>query len=346
MLSPVGYWETDIRLQGLDIARFIAFIGMVLVNFRIAAQVSTTSGWTSSLTNALEGRAAALFVVLAGIGFTLGHMGWVVTAKRAVFLIVIGLLNMTIFDADILHFYGLYFLVAMFFAHQPSRVLIGGAIAAMLIWIGLALTFDYEAGWNWQTLHYADFWSLPGFLRHSFFNGWHPVFPWVGFFLIGMWIGRMDLFRWRIQRNLLIWGVAIAAMAVLASDALINQGGELAEIAGLSPIPPGPLYLIAASASAAATIGAILILTPALSRIGLTPWLARPGRQTLTLYVAHILLGMGILDELGLLDGSLSADAIFIYAAGFCLASAIYAALWQKIQPRGPLERVMRRLTG
>ncbi len=120
----------------------------------------------------------------------------------------------------------------------------------------------------------------------------------------------------------------------------------MAEIAGLSPIPPGPLYLIAASASAAATIGAILILTPVLSKIGLTPWLARPGRQTLTLYVAHILLGMGILDELGLLDGSLSPDAIFTYSVGFCLICAIYALLWQKIQSRGPLEWVMRRLTG
>ena len=319
---------------------------MVLVNFRIAAQVSAGSGWTSALTNDLEGRAAALFVVLAGIGFTLGHSHWNVAVKRAVFLIAVGLINMTVFDADILHFYGLYFLVAMFFLHQSSRVLIGGAVGAMLIWIGLAMVLDYETGWDWQTFQYADFWTLPGFLRHSFFNGWHPVFPWVGFFLIGMWIGRMDLFRWRTQWNLVIWGVAVAAVAAFASEALINQGGELAEIAGLSPIPPGPLYLIAASASAAATIGAILILTPVLSKIGLTPWLARPGRQTLTLYVAHILLGMGILDELGLLDGSLSPDAIFTYSVGFCAICAIYALLWQKIQSRGPLEWVMRRLTG
>ena len=33
------------RLQGVDIARFVAFVGMVLVNFRIAAEVSTGGGW-------------------------------------------------------------------------------------------------------------------------------------------------------------------------------------------------------------------------------------------------------------------------------------------------------------
>ena len=61
------------RLAGLDIARFIAFTGMVLVNFRIAAQVSDTTDWAYQITHLLEGRAAALFVVLAGVGITLAN---------------------------------------------------------------------------------------------------------------------------------------------------------------------------------------------------------------------------------------------------------------------------------
>lgn len=55
------------RLHGLDIARFLAFCGMVLVNFRIAAQVTPGTDAISLFTNSLEGRAAALFVVLAGL---------------------------------------------------------------------------------------------------------------------------------------------------------------------------------------------------------------------------------------------------------------------------------------
>lgn len=101
------------RLTGLDIARFLAFTGMVLVNFRIAAQVSGTNDWAAQITQLLEGRAAALFVVLAGVGITLANAPAKLMVKRALFLSAIGLLNQTIFEADILHYYGVYFLCAI-----------------------------------------------------------------------------------------------------------------------------------------------------------------------------------------------------------------------------------------
>ncbi len=162
------------RLTGLDIARFLAFVGMVLVNFRLAAQVAPGADWTSTLTNALEGRAAALFVVLAGLGFALAQMPTLTILKRAAFLMAIGLLNQTIFEADILHFYALYFVVAAFFARRSQAVLLMGAIAFPLLWLILAGVFDYETGWNWETLDYADFWTLQGFLRHSLFQRLAP----------------------------------------------------------------------------------------------------------------------------------------------------------------------------
>jgi len=93
------------RLEGLDLARYIAFVGMVIVNFKIAMGAEGDDGVLGLLTTALEGRAAATFVVLAGIGLGLAGLKGidqtiVVTVKRALFLLVIGLLNMTIFDAD------------------------------------------------------------------------------------------------------------------------------------------------------------------------------------------------------------------------------------------------------
>ena len=58
------------RLEGLDLARFLAFAGMVLVNFDIVLrQPNLSEPWLIDLA---QGRAAALFVVLAGIGFALG----------------------------------------------------------------------------------------------------------------------------------------------------------------------------------------------------------------------------------------------------------------------------------
>ena len=119
MMKQAQHTPRNNRLEGLDLARFLAFVGMVIVNFKIAMGAEEGSGVLNLLTTALEGRAAATFVVLAGIGLGLTGIKGLdqtvsVTIKRAVFLLVIGLLNMTIFDADILHYYAFYFLFGVF----------------------------------------------------------------------------------------------------------------------------------------------------------------------------------------------------------------------------------------
>ncbi|KIC38793.1 DUF418 domain-containing protein [Leisingera sp. ANG-M7] len=328
------------RLHGLDIARFLAFCGMVLVNFRIAAGVTPGTDTASLLTNALEGRAAALFVVLAGIGLSLGRPDRTTVFRRALFLFVVGLLNLTIFEADILHFYALYFLVAMPFLTASSRALLLAAAGTLLIGLISLLALDYEAHWTWETLEYANFWTLEGFLRHSFFNGWHPVFPWAAFLFLGMWAGRLELSSRRVQAHLVMWGGAAAALATV--PAMLVQDPELAELFGTSAIPPGPFYIIAASGSALAVTGLVLALTPMLDKAGLAEWLAAPGRQALSLYAAHILLGMGTLEAMGQLDGALSPAQIFGYSMGFCALSMVAVWFWNLFARRGPLEALMR----
>src|SRR6056297_3113009 len=91
------------RLEGLDLARCLAFFGMVSVNFKIAMGASDDGGWLGALMGSLEGKAAATFVVLAGIGLGLAAnrsdhtIALGVTLKRAGLLLVIGLLNSLIF---------------------------------------------------------------------------------------------------------------------------------------------------------------------------------------------------------------------------------------------------------
>lgn len=328
------------RLHGLDIARFLAFCGMVLVNFRIAAQVTPGTDAISLFTNGLEGRAAALFVVLAGIGLSLGKPDRATLFRRAVFLFLIGLLNLTIFDADILHFYALYFLAALPFLTASGRALLWAAGGTVLIGLICLLALDYEAHWNWETLTYAEFWTLDGFLRHSFFNGWHPVFPWAAFLFLGMWAGRLNLASRSVQARLVLWGAAASALAALPG--LFVQDPELAELLGTSAIPPGPFYILAASGSALAVTGLVLAITPALDKAGLAEWLAAPGQQALSLYAAHILLGMGTLEAMGQLDGSLTAEQIFGYSLGFCALCMVAAWVWNLFASRGPLEALMR----
>ncbi len=331
------------RLDALDAARFLAFCGMVLVNFRIAAEVAPGTDWATVLVDALEGRAAALFVVLAGIGIGLSRSSAGLLLRRAAFLFVIGLINMTIFDADILHFYALYFVVGSAFLTTPARGLWLGALGILILSVIAHLFFNYDQGWDWDALVYTDLWTLPGFLRNTLFNGWHPVLPWAAFLLIGMAIGRSELHTLCVQHRLIMWGFGAAVLALFPH--MMISDPELVAYLGTESIPPGPFYIMAGTGTACVVIGLLLKLWPTIERSRIAPVLTAPGRQSLTLYMAHILIGMGLLEELGLLNGSLSASQIVLYALLFCALSSVFALLWFRKFKRGPLEYVMRRVT-
>lgn len=336
------------RLNGVDIARYLAFVGMVLVNFRLAAEVSGGSDIGSLITDTLEGRAAALFVVLAGIGVSLGKAAWHLTLRRALFLFVVGMLNMLIFDADILHFYALYFIVAMAFMRRSNNSLLLGVAGFILIGFAAQLIFDFDRGWNWTTLSYRDFWTIEGFLRHSLFNGWHPVFPWAAFLLWGMWLGRLSLNRWTVQIGMVLGGTLVAVAAQQASAALISDP-EIGVLMSTDPVPAGPLYMLASGATAVAVLGTVLLITPFLLALPIFRRLCDAmivaGRQTLTHYVAHILIGMGTLEVLGRLDGSLQPMQIFWISIAYCAFAALFSWLWSHKFKRGPLEAIMRLIT-
>ncbi|MCG7518754.1 DUF418 domain-containing protein [Ruegeria sp. Ofav3-42] len=331
------------RLEALDAARFLAFCGMVLVNFRIAAQVAPGNDWASVLIDSLEGRAAALFVILAGIGIGLSDVSASVLLRRAAFLFVLGLINMTVFDADILHFYAVYFVVGAVFLTAPAGALWLASLGVIALAFVAAMLFNYDQGWDWDTLTYTDLWSLPGFLRNLFFNGWHPVFPWAAFLLIGMALGRSDLHTICVQHRLIMWGFGAAVLALFPQ--MLISDPELSLYLGTEAIPPGPFYIVAGTGSACVVIGLLLKLWPKIEKLRVGPMLTAPGRQSLTLYVAHILIGMGILEEAGLLDGSLSAPQTLAYALAFCTVSSAYALLWSRKFKRGPLEALMRKVT-
>ena len=332
------------RQDALDATRYLAFCGMVLVNFRIAAEIAPGSGWASTLIDALEGRAAALFVVLAGIGIGLSRISAGLLLRRAAFLFVIGLINMTVFDADILHFYALYFVLGAAFLTASSRGVWMGALGIVILSLIVNLVFDYDQGWDWKTLTYSDLWTLPGFLRNAVFNGWHPVLPWAAFLLIGMAIGRSEIQTICVQHRLIMWGFGAAVLALFPR--MMTSDPELVAYLGTESIPPGPFYILAGTGTACVVIGLMLKLWPVVERSWIAPLLTAPGRQSLTLYMAHILAGMGLLEALGLLDGSLTAPQIVLFALVFCALSSVFALLWFRKFERGPLEWVMRRAIG
>lgn len=342
------------RLEGLDLARYVAFVGMVIVNFKIVMGAEGGTGVLGVLSGALEGRAAATFVVLAGIGLGLAGRGafeqtlWV-TVKRALFLLVIGLVNMTVFEADILHYYAFYFLFGVLLLPLGSRALLAIILALNLIFAVMIVALDYDVGWDWKTYSYAGFWTPAGFVRNLFFNGWHPVIPWLGFLLFGVVLGRLVLARRATQGMLILGGVVALAMAEFSSVGLtallVPYDAQLALLVSTKPVPPMALYMLAGMGGASIVVGLCLMLAGPLARIGVLDVLAPAGRQTLTLYLAHILVGMGVLEALGMIGGQSIAQAV-VASAIFCGFVTIYAFFWARKFRRGPVEALMRRLAG
>jgi uncharacterized protein len=205
------------RVTGFDLARALAIFGMIIVNFKIAMNAETGNMLLMNFAGAFEGRASALFVILAGVGVTFltnkareSSDGALVLKnrlsliKRGLLLITIGLVFTPIWEADILHFYGFYFLIAaaIFTVNNKSLLFISAII--MLIFPALMLFLNYEQNWNWSTLTYENFWSFDGMIRHIVFNGFHPVFPWAAFLIFGVWLGRQDLSQSLIRKNCLL----------------------------------------------------------------------------------------------------------------------------------------------
>lgn len=340
----------DRRLHGLDLARYLALAGMVLVNFRLAMAVPAEGeSWLAGFFHLLEGKASATFVTLAGLGLVLAtqRQGWwpasVQTWRRALFLMVLGLLNLTLFPADILHYYAVYFALAVVWLRASPRVLLASIVGLAACSFWALLHWDYSQGWNWQTLEYADLWQWPGAARNLLFNGFHPLLPWLCFFLLGMLLARLQLSQPRVQRALLVLGLLLIGAGHGVQQ--LAQGTPWQVWLGTQPMPPGPAYVLTGAGAACSVIAACMWLARVRPGDWLEPFIAA-GRMTLTLYVGHILLGMGTLESLGLLDGSASLASVLLWAMLFLMLATGAAWLWSWQFARGPLEMVMRRIAG
>ena len=344
------------RLIGLDIARYLAFVGMVLVNFDIAMSygVQSNEGFFKEFIGQLQGRASATFIVLAGIGLGLSSFKKEsqtvnTIVKRSIFLLILGLLNMTIFEGDILHYYAFYFLFGIFLLPFSNRVLISVIGILNLGFFGMVLFINYELGWNFEELTYSGFWTIDGFIRNLFFNGFHPVFPWLGFFLLGILLSRALLKKKQVQIKMIKWGlVAIIfaeIMSFMFSGYLIPADSELQFLVMTNSMPPMPLYFIAASGSAFLIIGLCLLVSEKFRESNIYSLIAPAGTQTLTLYILHIIVGLGFIDALGF-AGSQTSSQAFVFAITFCILGTIFAFIWSKWFRRGMFESLMRKLSG
>jgi uncharacterized membrane protein YeiB len=223
----------------------------------------------------------------------------------------------------------------------------------VLAFLVLFFALKYDQGWDWKTLEYDDFWTPIGMVRHLFYNGFHPVIPWLAFLLVGNVLGRQDMSDPTIRRRVFVLGAGVAVIAEVVSWILIRTllpGASPADqeaiiaIFGTAPMPPMPLYMLAGSSTACAIIAASIALGERYQNAAwLRPFVAT-GQLALTLYVAHVVLGMGLLDAIGRLENQTLPFAL-LTSVVFCAAGVVFAHLWRSQFKRGPLEAVMRSLT-
>ena len=354
------------RIIGVDVARAIAVIGMILVNFKIAFGQSGSNIF-KSFASLFEGKAAATFVVLAGVGIALMSNSAIQNKnnikiksirfsvlKKSIFLFVVGLLYVPLWIADILHFYGIYMLFIIFLLTKSKKVVLLTAVSITLLYPFLFFFLNYETGWDFNTFEYVDFWTLKGFFRNLFFNGFHPVIPWVTFMIVGLWYGKQNLYdpsfiKKSIWASLLVFIITLFfsySLQLIFADFNLFNTEDIRSLFGTNPMPPFPLYMISGSSIAIFIISTSIFISNKLSKNKLILALKKMGQLALTFYVTHVIFGMGIVELINPEKmGNYSIEFSISYAFLFSVLCLFIASIWLKYFRMGPLEWLMRKIT-
>lgn len=354
------------RIEGFDFARALAIFGMIFVNFKVVMFKHADCSMLCKMVEAITGKAAALFVVLAGVGMTLMYKRAkknnqrisilrISFLKRALFLFIVGMSYYAIWPADILHYYGLYLAIGVFLLGLSTRWLVSISIFNIILYTVLVLVLNYDHGWDWKNFVYTDFFTLDGFFRNLFFNGFHPAIPWLIFLITGICIGRMDFNNKAVTKKTLLISASVFLVSKLSSYFLVGFTKEHLQLSyeeafamfGTHPMPPLFFYIVSAGSLAVAIISLSVILTKALSGKSLIRNLITTGQMALTHYFAHVVFGMlPLYLFFGEIERMFSIEFIVIYSLVFIILIIIFSKFWKKNHERGPLETVMRKITG
>lgn len=334
------------RLLGVDVARALALVGMLMVHFGPKGETDLLG----RLYALPHGRASILFVLVAGIGVSLlGRRPEVRTDARlrlfcfALFLLPLGLALEALHHpvAVILHHYAVFYLLGIAAMGLSSRVLawlagIASVVGPLIFYAGMMVAPKMFAR---ESAELGD--SLVTIFSALLFTGPYPLIVWSGPLLWGMWIGRQDLHEPRVRRRMMWTGAAIAVVAIVASEVLFRTFGEPASntdwrfIFAHTAHSEMPLWIIGGIGSAVFAFGLIMEISAHWTKL-VRP-LAMLGQMALTVYVAQVLL----LTAAGPMLRQDEAGAALIIVALLTFVATVFAVIWRRYQRRGPVERAM-----
>ena len=345
------------RLQGVDVARALALVGMMATHVGgIADQVdwSDPSTWAA----VAHGRSSSLFAVLAGvsIGLTSGRstppgppaIGRVRArlAVRAVVVVAIGVLLMALQTPVyvILPTYGVLFLLVIPVLRLRARWLLAlaatCAVASPVVALAIVPLYADAGMWEVQL----------GLV--------YPVVTFLAYVLVGLAVARAGLEERGAQVVLLASGAAVALVAYPVGNALApvpvdaafafpgvpyaGEGSTPAEAFAqlfLSPRDHSSSVVdVVGTAGVAVAVIALCTLVfdgrgRSAARIAFP--LAAVGSMPLTVYAGHLVV-------LAVLPVSPDSGAAWGW---FAVGSVLFAMLWRRFVGRGPLEQLTARLT-
>jgi uncharacterized protein len=355
------------RIIGFDLARAYAIFGMFIVNFVFCFGDFQDKRPFGHFLSLFVGNSTSIFIILAGMGVSLMTSREdysdeekkkleSIILKRSWFLFAIGLILYNWWQGDILHFYGSYMHIAAFLLFVPKRYYLWTALLAIIIFHLLLFVIPINTSWDFTTFKYADFWTPIGFLRNTFYNGWNSIFPWLCYFMLGMWLGRQDWKNKSTIRNTFIVGLIFflffegLRLFVKNNEPFWKYWDYIMSDYFPAYIP----YIMITTGFALMAISICMLIGdkfPTNRFIGL---LVKTGRMTLSHYVIHLTIGMMILSKrtnkkyTGFLVKEMPTAPvyIFIYAVSFFTLSIIFSHFWSKKFKNGPLETLMRKISG
>ena len=354
------------RIIGFDLARAYAIFGMFIVNFNFCFGSFQDTSILGRGLNLFVGNSTAIFIILAGMGVSLmtnrkeysssekSKLKSVVL-KRSWFLVGLGLLLYSWWPGDILHFYGGYMHIAVFLLFVPKKYYLWAALSAILIFHLLLEVVPIGESWNFETFQYADFWTPIGFLRNTIYNGWNSIFPWISYFMVGMFLGRLNWHQKATKTTIFLIGMVLFALFEgLRYFAKQNLFDDYWTNYIMSEYFPAYLpFVIITTGFALMVISVCMFLADQFPTNKIINSLVKTGQMTLSFYVLHVTLGMLIFSWLTnkIYTGYLTQQApekpafILVFACCFYIFCVIFSLLWTKKNKNGPLETLMRKIS-
>lgn len=358
------------RTPSLDVARAIALVGVVVMNYHAYLNPKTAyfqmspSIWDkvfNPLSGILSSRFAAAFVLIAGIGVSLMtnrareandvqamYTSRVVLLRRGFLLYVVGYGVQWIWPGTILFYYGAYFMIAAFLVAKRPQILI--SVATLCVVSAAAL-----AAWrvDQRLTGNATSWLSPNpdtprnlFIR-TFLDYTHPVLPWFAFFCVGMILGRSWSHFALYRKQLFSVSLAVLVLthglrALLTPENTTTTAQYLLKtMASTQPFDRGVLYFVGTLTTVLCALVLVSWVVDVAPTHWFTEWLARAGQMSLSIYLAHVVFFNLVVNRLHWVR-STGLDTSLTLSLVFYVVALVVASWWVSRYGRGPAERTYR----